>query len=133
MSAEGSNGTAKPAGEAGSVASAAVSEGKARSRKPRPTIAPEQARFLTLKQAAAELQVSAASLLRARARGELKMFLYGTQLRIKRTDLDAFSERSTWTQALCAARTARPRAGRRRLVKDSTPPSPTPEAETSGG
>ncbi len=130
MSAESSNGTAKLTADPGSVESGAASAPNPRTRKRRPTVAPEQAQFVTLKQAAAKLQVSTASLLRARARGELKMFLVGNALRIRRADLDTFLERSMWTPQLSAVRTARPRAGRRRRVKDSAPPSPTSKVVT---
>lgn len=76
--------------------------------------APGKPDWLTLGQAATELQVSKATLRRAYHRGELQAFLIGASLRIRRADLDAYTERNKWTPRLCAERTARPRAGRRK-------------------
>jgi excisionase family DNA binding protein len=93
-------------------------EGGARKATEKPgAVAPE---FLTLTQAAQVLQVSTATLPRAYQRGELRAFLIGNSLRIRRADLNAFIERNTWTPALCAERTARPLAGRRKRPHPSS-------------
>jgi excisionase family DNA binding protein len=89
----------------------------------------EPLRWLTLRQAAEELQVSQASLRRAYYRGELQAFLIGASLRIRRADLDAYTGRNRWTPQLCAERTARPRAGRRKAKVIARPSAcPTRDA-----
>jgi excisionase family DNA binding protein len=88
--------------------------------------AAEPREWLTLRQAAAELQLSQASLRRAYHRQELVAFMIGTRLRIRRADLQAWLESQRWSPALCQERTARPRAGRRKgrvggLVAEPSP------------
>jgi excisionase family DNA binding protein len=73
----------------------------------------EKRDWLTLRQAAGELQVSQATLRRAYHRCELVAYLVGACLRIRRADLQAWLESQRWSPALCQERTARPRAGRR--------------------
>jgi excisionase family DNA binding protein len=68
--------------------------------------------WLTLPQAAAELQVSQALLRRAYHRGELVAHLLTNRLRIRRADLQAWLDSTRWTPALCHERTARPRGVR---------------------
>jgi excisionase family DNA binding protein len=86
--------------------------------------------FLTLRQAAEVLQVSTASVRRAYHRGELKAFLLGCSLRIRRTDLETWVESQRWSEALCAERTARPGAGRRKLKAPAVAPA-EPVAESA--
>ena len=123
MSAEGSNSTAKPTGDAGAVESQAVSEGNARSRKPRPLEPSPGHEWLTLRQAALTLQVSPATMTRLYRQGEVRAVLVGHCLRISRPSLEAYLARRDWTPALCAAETARPRAGGRRRRQTTAPPS----------
>lgn len=88
--------------------------------------------FLTLKQASQRLQLSEASLRRAYHRGELKAFLLGAALRIRRVDLDGWVEAQRWTPTLCAEKTARPRAGRRKPKMPAGRPD-EPAAEAAPG
>lgn len=83
--------------------------------------------FLTLPQAADALQVSTMTLRRAYHRGELKAFLIGCSLRIRRTDLEAWIEGQKWSPQLCAQRTSRRRAGNRKR-KGVTAVTETPGA-----
>jgi excisionase family DNA binding protein len=80
--------------------------------------------WLSLQEAARVLNLSAASLRRAYQRGELKAHLLGCALRLWRRDLDMWVEGQRWTPALCAERTARPRAGRRKARKPALPAGP---------
>jgi len=80
--------------------------------------------WLTLAQAAAELQVSQATLRRACHRRDLAAFMIGTRLRIRRADLQAWLESQRWSPELCRQRTARPRAGRRKGTRSSSSASP---------
>jgi len=76
--------------------------------------------WLSLQEAARVLSLSTASLRRAYQRGELKAHLLGCALRLERVELTRWVEAQRWTPQLCAQRTARPRAGRRKraaLVK----------------
>ena len=75
--------------------------------------AAEPREWLTLRQAAAELQISLATLRRAYHRGDLVAYLVGSRLRIRRADLQEWLESQRWSPALCQERTARPRARRR--------------------
>jgi excisionase family DNA binding protein len=84
----------------------------------------EKRDWLTLRQAADELQVSQATLRRAYHRRELVAYLVGTCLRIKRADLQAWLDSQRWSPSLCQARTARPRPGRRKNTRANSSVSP---------
>ncbi len=133
MSGNGPPQTGKPNGAAGAVESAVVSEGKNRTRKPRPAIPPDEAEFVTLKQAAAKLQVSPATLQRLYYREEIEAVLVRHCLRIRRSSLEAYLARRRWSPALCAAETARPRAGRRLRRQTTASPSPASEVMNQDG
>ena len=85
-----------------------------------------QLEYVSVKDAAARLSISGESLRRAIYRGELRGFLLGHALRIRRSDLDGWIAGNQWSPALCSERTARPRAGRRkRMPRTAAPELPT--------
>ncbi len=90
MSADGENQTGKPGGDC----------------------AQQGPEWLKLREAASVLRVSPATLQRLYYRGEIEAVLVGHCLRIRRSSLEAYLARRRWSPALCAAETARPRAGR---------------------
>ena len=70
--------------------------------------------WLKAGEAAAELGVSDQTIYRLVHRKEIKGVLVGHLLRISRDSLTRYLERRSWSPALCAVETSRPRAGRRR-------------------
>ena len=65
--------------------------------------------YLTLKQAAEVLYLHPMTLRRLYWRGELKAYLIGCSLRLRRSDLDKYITEHQWTPELCAVKTARPK------------------------
>jgi excisionase family DNA binding protein len=89
--------------------------------------------FLTVGQVAEQLQVAPFTVRRWVWAGKLKACLFGNRKRVSVSALEVFIRDSTWTAELCAERTARPRAGRRKLKVVARPPArPTPDGTPEG-
>jgi excisionase family DNA binding protein len=94
----------------------------------------ERRDWLTLRQAAAELQVSEALLRRAYYRRELTAYLVSNRIRIHRADLQAWLESQRWSPARCHEHTARPRVvGRKRKHAASPTRGPRPPDTCEAG
>lgn len=86
--------------------------------------APKKSDWLTLTQVSQELQTSQTTLRRLIERREIPASRIGVCLRIRRSDVDAYMERNTWTAPLLRKRTARPGAGRRKRPDVRPVPEP---------
>ena len=86
--------------------------------------AAEKREWLTLPQAAAELQVSEALLRRAYYRGELVAYKFTNRIRVRRADLLAWLESQRWSPARCREHSARPGARGRKSTRARSSTSP---------
>lgn len=70
--------------------------------------------YLNVRECARIVGLSGESIRRAIHRRDLAAFLLGHALRVRKTDLERWIQAQRWSEALCAQRTARPRAGHRK-------------------
>jgi len=78
---------------------------------------------LSVRQAAQLLQVSDDFVRDRIHRRQLRAYLLGTQLRIRRSDLEAFMAANEWSPELCRQRTSRPGNRRRKRAKPAAGPA----------
>ena len=90
--------------------------------------APAAGQFLTVKEVAARLRVSEFTTRRWIWDHKLKAHLFGNRVRIAAQDLAEFISGNVWSEAACLERTARPRAGRRKVKAPGAPATLAPEA-----
>jgi excisionase family DNA binding protein len=100
-------------------------------RVSRPTTATSP-QLLTVAQVAEHLQLAPFSVRRMIWRGELKATLVGCRVRISPDEVERYLKENPWSPELCAVRTARPRAGRRKPKTLAVTPA-EPVAEVAPG
>jgi len=99
-----------------------VSSDSTHGLKDGPDSAGQMREYLSVRECAAITGLCGQSIRRAVHRRELRGFLLGHSLRIRRRDLEAWIQDQEWSPALCAERTARPCSGRRKRTASIAEP-----------